>query len=556
MKRYNKVLFGLLLTSQVFTSCDKSFMDEKVLASYAPETLTDSLGMEAQIVGLQQQFNPFLCRDDRQGYLAVWQAGTDITMSVQPQGIETPYVTYGLLNSTDEAASWTWSWAYKIINNANVIINNIETGNVGTMGQANKNSLKAEALFYRAYAYNLLATCYGGVPITTTPITTAKTDFVRATLDEVNQLIESDLLYSAQYLPYIDQVKKSGSKFLYGRPNKAMAQQLLAEAYLRMDKPDKAEAQCDAIISSGKFSLITARYGVKKNQAGDYFSDMFFAGNQRRSQGNTEIIWDVEIENPTDVPGLSQGGNPQQRRVWGAAYHNLSGMKPADSLGGRGIARMRLNNFVLYHLYEATDMRNSSYNIRRKFWYNDPSKSVTYGKPVIIPEKYIDPADGKEKDRTTYADTLYKLCPYTTKWGQFDSRDEFGYGMWKDIPMMRLAETYLLKAEAQFKQGKLGDAATTINIIRARANATAVSASNITMNFILDERARELLAEENRRMTLLRTKTLLQRVAMANATTPATYQVTGITEKNLLFPIPQSEIDLNKDAKLEQNPNY
>ncbi|WP_243350286.1 RagB/SusD family nutrient uptake outer membrane protein [Parabacteroides sp. FAFU027] len=541
MKRYNKVLFGLLLASQVFTSCDKSFLDEKVLASYSPETLTDSLGMEAQIVGLQQQFNPFLCRDDRQGYLAVWQAGTDITMSVQPQGIETPYVTYGLLNSTDEAASWTWSWAYKIINNANVIINNIETGNVGTMGQANKNSLKAEALFYRAYAYNLLATCYGGVPISTTPITTAKTDFVRATLDEVNQLIESDLLYSAQYLPYIDQVKKTTSgKFLYGRPNKAMAQQLLAEAYLRMDKPDKAEAQCDAIISSGKFSLITARYGLKKSQPGDCFSDMFFAGNQRRSQGNTEVIWDIEIENPTDVPGLSQGGNPQQRRVWGAAYHNVTGMVPCDSLGGRGNARMRLNNFVLYHLYGAGDMRNSQYNIKRVFYYNDPTKTATYGKPVPL----------------NTADTLYKVCPYTLKWGHFDSRDAFGYGMWKDMIMMRLAETYLLKAEAQFKQNKLSDAATTINIIRARANATPVSASDISMNFILDERARELLAEENRRMTLLRTKTLLQRVAMANATTPATYQVTGITEKNLLFPIPQSEIDLNKDAKLEQNPNY
>src|SRR5665213_3518580 len=115
---------------------------------------------------------------------------------------------------------------------------------------------------------------------------------------------------------------------------------------------------------------------------------------------------------------------------------------------------------------------------------------------------------------------------------------------------MRLGETYLLRAEAQFKQGKLSDAATSLNIVRARANAAPITASDVTMDFILDERARELVAEENRRMTLMRTGTLVTRVVNRGE------GITGLTEKNLLLPIPLSEIQINKDAVLEQNPGY
>jgi hypothetical protein len=122
--------------------------------------------------------------------------------------------------------------------------------------------------------------------------------------------------------------------------------------------------------------------------------------------------------------------------------------------------------------------------------------------------------------------------------------------MIKDIIVMRLGETYLLKAEAQFKQSNTGGAATTINIIRARAGAAPITAADVTMDFILDERVRELVAEENRRMTLIRTGTLVTRVVGRGQ------KITNIAAKHLLLPIPKSEIDLNKDALLEQNPGY
>lgn len=400
------------------------------------------------------------------------------------------------------------------------------------MSEDQLRTVSAEARFFRARSYNLLATLYGGVPLVTEPISAPKLDYTRAPLSQVNALIEEDLMYATQNLPAIDNAPAEG------RVNRYAANQLFAEFYLRIGEPQKAEAQADLIIDSGKFQLVEERYGVKADQPGDPFSDMFYKGNQRRSQGNTEAIWVLENENPSDVRGGSSG-DPQQRRVWGAGYHNRNGMLPADSLGGRGIARIRLNNWVLYDLYQEGDMRNSKYNIKRRFTYNNPDFEH-YGEPV----PYTGP------------DTLFIINPYTLKWGHFDPRDTFGYGMWKDFILMRLGETYLLKAEAQFLQGNTQGAAASINALRKRAHAPEVTAADIDMDFILDERVRELLAEENRRMTLMRTGTLVERAKAHNSDAPVGMQIQGLTDTHLLFPIPLREIQLNKEHKLEQNPGY
>ena len=331
---------------------------------------------------------------------------------------------------------------------------------------------------------------------------------------------------------------------MYGRAHKAMASQLLAEVYLRTGQNDLAQQECDAVINSGDFQLVTSRYGIKTSQPGDPFSDMFVSGNQRRAEGNPEAIWVVEMENPNTIVGGAgpatdpmfpgyEFGLTQYRRIWGPRYYNQPGMLLCDSLGGRGISRIALTQWVLQDLYEQNDMRNSQYNIRRQFYYNDPTFPL-YGQLVV-------PGPGIDTDRN--------IVPYTTKWNQMDPSNPTG-GSVKDIFVMRFAETYLLKAEAQFKQGDLAGAATSLNVIRGRANASSIGSSDVTMDFILDERARELIAEENRRMTLMRTQTLLTRVIGRGQ------NITGLSKTNLLLPIPLSEIQLNKDAVLDQNPGY
>ncbi len=544
MKKYKYILIVIMAAAIMLPACKKDFLTEKVYSKFTPEALNDSLAFEASIVGLQSQYSLWNTMNEdqngNQGFLCVWQMGTDVAYNKAPDDLDPmsiPYTNYEKLSSADVSVAFVWQWAYNIINNSNVVLANIDKPSIQA-GTSFRNKIKAQAMFYRALAYNYLATLFGGVPKVTEPITGPKTNFVRAPIKDINDLIVADLNFAKVNAPSIDDLE---AKSL---PNKSMASQLLAEAYLRIGGKDaEAEAECNTIINSGKFQLITARYGVHASQPGDPFSDMFIFGNQRRTQGNTEAIWVEETENPASVPN---GAGPdrqdkfpgyrflgsQHRRAWGSRYYNTPGMLLCDSLGGRGISRMALTYFVL-NLYGPNDMRNSKYNIRRKYYYNDPS-SPDYGKLVAGPG----------------IDTNRNIVPKTNKWDQFDPNDSFGSSMIKDFIIMRLGETYLLKAEAQFKQGNKAGAAESINVLRTRANAAQVTSAQITMDFILDERVRELIAEENRRMTLMRTKTLLQRVVGRGQ------KITGLTEKNLLLPIPQSEINLNKDAKLDQNPGY
>jgi len=528
MKRFALAFVGLLGTAQLFSSCKKDYLDENPLSLYTPQTvLVDSLGFEAAMAGLQSVVREQYTTDGLQGLLGVMQEGTDVAIPGQVQGVEVPYYNYALLNSQDQGSAFYWGWAYRTINNANQIIAGAAAA-PSTLRQGYKNRISAEARFFRAYAYDFLATLYGDVPLIDVPVASPRTDFTRTPVATVNDFIVNDLTTA---IPSLFDASKAAS----GRIARGAAQHLLGQVYLRMNQPAKAEAVLQTLISSGTYKLISARYGVRTGQAGDYFSDMFVVGNQRRNQGNTELIWGIEQQ--LNVPGAQTSA--QQRRMWVPGYYNIKGMTIADSLGGRGIGRMRLSNWVDYQLYPANenaDMRNSRYNLKRRFYYNDPAQ------PTLL-NKRVTGLKG--------TDTIFYITPYTTKWNQYNPADAFGYGTIKDLPMMRLGETYLLLAEAQFKQGKTGDAATSINVLRTRAKAAQVTASQVDLNFILDERVRELIGEEQRRLTLMRTGTLVDRATRLNGAS-----ITGLTSKNLLLPIPQSTIDLNTNATLTQNPGY
>jgi hypothetical protein len=540
MKKNLTIIAAILMLLMAFISCKKNFLAEKPRSVYAPVTLTDSLGIEASVVGLYQFQTGILTYSNNQGWPSVWQIGTDVAnATAQQEGIEVPYYNYALLTNTDNAATYTWGKEYQLISLANIIIDNVEGPLVTGLSAKGKASEDAEARFFRAYAYDQLAILYGGVPLVVHAVTTPQTNYTRAALADVNNQIVADLTYAIANLSDVGGVgsKTNAQGKPAGRANKYQAMQLLAEVYLRMGSYTLAEAQAQAIISSGKFNLVKTRFGVKAGLAGDYYSDLFQYGNERRAQGNTESIWVIEQENPATVIG-GNVDNAQQRRVWGAAYYQEAGMIICDSLGGRGIARLRLSNWVLYSLFPAGDIRNSQYNLKRRYYYNDPT-SPNYGKQIPF----------------TGPDTLFKICPSITKWGQFDPNDTFGFAMIKDFMMMRLGETYLLLAEAQFKEGNTAGAATAINVLRTRANAPQVTAGQMTMDFILDERVRELIGEENRRETLMRTGTLVDRAIRLNGN-DAVHPTVGLTAKNLLLPIPLSSIQLNKDAVLQQNPGY
>jgi hypothetical protein len=141
--------------------------------------------------------------------------------------------------------------------------------------------------------------------------------------------------------------------------------------------------------------------------------------------------------------------------------------------------------------------------------------------------------------------------PFSRKWDYAYASNIDEAAQFNDLIYLRLAETYLLKAEAQLALNDPDGAAATLNIIRARSNATPITAADVDIDFILDERSRELLCEEQRRCTLLRTGKWLERVRAYNNNGGATAR-----DIDVLFAIPQDVIDANLTLEMENNPGH
>lgn len=547
------------------TSCSDSYLEEKMYSKYGPG-VTD---VDAKLLGLHYKIGQILGRSWDQGYAGIWQDGTDVGAPGDITGTERPFFKYAELNPEHNMVSELWNNLFSIVGTANLIIADEANGN---------DAQRAEARFFRAYAYNQLVTGWGDVPLFTEPNSVPRTDFTRTPKAEVDKQIEEDLNYAIANLPTVNELAKSA------RICKDAARMLAAEAFLRMGYQygdqsyyKKAEDAVSPVISEGNYKLISERFGQHLGEpAGDYYSDIFRYGNQRRSQGNTENIWLFEMENNSVIPNGTID-NPQQRRNWVPAFHKIAGMQNADSIGGRGNGRLRLSNYVKYGVYEKGDIRNSNNNIRRVMYYNRQGwAGATYN---INNEGYIcQDGDAVAKTVTvgvgdrvyvSVKDTLNVLYPHTTKWGGYDPNDDFGYALVKDFPLMRFAEAYLLRAEARMRQGNNQGAADDINVLRDRAfkdarkdnpNVGKVTADMMNIDFILDERIRELVGEENRRFTLMRTGELGNRVRMMVqhwAESTPEKAIDGFDEKkHILLPIPLTEIQLNKDAELVQNPGY
>ena len=566
MKLKNMLVGTLAASALTFgiTGCSDSFLDEKMYSKYTPENSSS----ENRITGLYYTFAALWGWSGNQGFISCFQIGTDVASAGDVEGSETPFYQYQQLNSESVGVSILWEKCYEFINQANQIIaQEGEDGNAAAI---------AEAKFFRAYAYNTLVTLWGDVPLVLESTEVPRTDYTRETVANIDAVIDEDLQYAMANLPDL------GKAVSEDRANKDFARQLAGEAYLRMGMRDasyfkKAEDAVTPIISNPEYQLIQERYGQYLDQDGDFYHDMFRWHNQRRSEGNTEAIWTFEMEYNRDVIGGTID-NPQQRRVWTPAFHKYSGIQNADSIGGRGNGRLRLSNFMKYGLYEKGDIRNSNFNIRRVMWYNRPDYSEEIGidangfRVLVDDPTAVKTITIKTGDKVIPgpADSLNVFYPHTTKWGGYDETDDFGYAIVKDWPIMRLGETYLLRAEARFRQGNLQGAADDINVLRDRAfkeyreqtgdtNAGRVSAADIDLDFILDERARELIGEENRRMTLVRTNTLAERIEMNGDKVPYAPEIKtiqGFQDFNSLLPIPLAVIQLNKDAEIKQNPGY
>jgi starch-binding outer membrane protein, SusD/RagB family len=174
MNKSIKIFIAAVVMLITAVSCKKTFLDEEVYSNFTPDALSDSLSFEAAIAGIQSQYGLWhtLGNDNvnSQGFLCVWQMGTDVAYNKAPADLDpfaVPYTNYENLTSTDPASIYVWKWAYNLINNCNSVLSKVDAA---PMGQVNKNSIKAEASFFRAVAYNTLATLFGKVPIIIKPV--------------------------------------------------------------------------------------------------------------------------------------------------------------------------------------------------------------------------------------------------------------------------------------------------------------------------------------------------------------------------------------------------
>ena len=136
---------------------------------------------------------------------------------------------------------------------------------------------------------------------------------------------------------------------------------------------------------------------------------------------------------------------------------------------------------------------------------------------------------------------------------------------------LRLADTYLLYAEALYKQNKAEEAIKWINKVRNRSNAVSITESDLLsggLDLILDERARELYSEEERRETLIRVSQeggkderaldnyFKRRTRALNEIAGRDARGMNDYETPVLFPIPHKFIESNTGRPLTNNPGY
>ena len=467
------------------------------------------------------------------------------------------------------ASKW-WARYYDWIFQANTIIGRADQPTAKWASDAEKNAIVGEAKFIRAFAYHFLANMWGGVPLVLEETKGAKFDYVRATQDEVYKQCKSDLEFAVQYMPLVNQLKG-------GRAPREAAYHLLTEIRICLKDYQGAIDAASSVIGGTNCSLMTARFGAWKSFTfngftysvpyrpwGDVYFDLFQDGNFNWLEGNKECIWNIQqdlkiLGGGNDVN--SAGGLFGMERWWGPAMWNIKDINGApnflkDTLQGRPVGYIIASGYAdsLIWKYKGDfnrDIRNSEYNVQRVFYWTNPA-SKFYGKPItaanIATPTTVNVITSPQFKKVVSAVHYHQFQDATSKQWHDNGRT------YKDWYIMRLAETYLLRAEAYMLKGDLQKAADDINAIRNRAKATPVTAGDVNIDLILDERARELYTEEFRFSTLTRLGKLTEYLMKYNAAVRTKGYVLPATLNKM--PIPRSEIEANKGAVLEQNPGY
>lgn len=495
-----------------------------------------------------------------------------------------------------------WVQGYAGIKYANSIITNINQ--VEGLDADLRNEMLGRAYFHRAIKYVDLVFQFKDIPLFTQEVQGAKFDYRSTKRSVILDMITKDLEFSVQYVP---ETTEYG-----GMVTKGTCRQLLIKCYLATGQFDKAIEQADIQINSSGYELMKEPFGNFVNQVQDIHPvqrnviwDLHRPEN-KMDRANKETIYCMV--NRYGIEGTNSPLQTMRSLVPFWSGTNAEGIKTPDGqIGmdinkshfdyrkayGRGVARLRPTNYAQYTVWmdDPTDLRR---NVESGNWvemeclkYNSPNLFKS-GNPYAGKNLQLYAGDGK---------TL--LCSDTIRnwfgWPQYkvwvedpDNESATNYnGGPADWYLYRLAETYLLRAEAYMWKGDKQKAADDVNEIRKRAHCTKLfEAKDMNMGVVMDERARELYMEEWRHVELGRVSYIYaltgqtdefgqtyteetiednsywwQRIKAYNnfynsgIKTRSNVEYT-MSPYHIFLPVPQSAIDGNREGIINQNKGY
>jgi len=328
--------------------------------------------------------------------------------------------------------------------------------------------------------------------------------------------------------------------------------------YLTQKKYAEARDMALAVINGGYGFTLLPNYADLWKMANLKNKEVIYAVNYSINLSVNDLI--DPILNPL---GHSRGSN-SSHMLFAMKYDDQPGML-RDIANGRPFNRYMPTRYLL-DLYSDQDARYEG-SFQTVWYANSATRpagmkigdtAVYASKKVIVPSgklyktydrNAVYNANGSVKDQLHYVSLNKFVDPNRASANEAQSA--------RDVFVIRFAELYLIAAEAEFGLGNAAQAATHLNVIRTRAAkpgtvaAMQVTPAQVTLDFILDERAREFAGEQIRWFDLKRSGKLLERVKASNP------NAATIQEFHLVRPIPRTQVDAvtNKD-EFKQNPGY
>lgn len=555
----------------IFLSCSEDeWLEPKPLSFLTPEnTFTNKEGINSALNHSRSLFRaeftkngPNYLPDFFLTDLAIQRAG-----KIQNGEID-------MVPSNNTSTTQAWKAAFDGINNANLVIS--RTPEIDEDEEV-KNQLIAEGYFHRAYWYYKLVHQFGDVPLILEETTSPKLDFYTSTRNRILKTMREDLEDAVKWLPETAPP---------GAVSRAAGKHLLTRYYMAMGDFDSAITLATDIIENSGHHLMTERFGVDKDDPDkNVYWDLFKKENISLPENKEGILLSQDKY-------LMDGGTNGSyfMRTFVAAWYRGGAMKDPDgingttdspdgepliSLTGRGIGKFKLSNYFAGEVWDdPNDVRHLYPNWfpMDSIYYNNP-KSAYYGQPVQ--KEYC-------KDTIRCWDPFMYCKVYKEDEDRPPGSGKKPLGGTTDWYIFRLAETYLLRAEAYVWKDNLADAAADVNAIRTRVNAAPLAPSQMSIETILDERARELFLEELRKSELTRISFLMaklnlrgyslenfsesnfwyDRVMDKNHYYRTNYYYSGksstykLLPHNVLWPVPEDVIASNTQGRINQNYGY